>query len=239
MPLYLLTNDPVFPSPELAQEDGLLAVGGDLSVERLLLAYRIGIFPWYSEDSPLLWWSPDPRLVLYPNELHVSKSLRKVINKQVFQVTMDTAFRQVMTACSQIERPTQDGTWILDEMVDAYCRLHDAGYAHSVEVWRNGILVGGLYGISLGHCFFGESMFSLRSNASKVALYHLVEHVKTLQFELIDCQVTTNHLLRLGAREIPRTQFLTELARSLQHPTVKGRWSFSVEFIPTSGVCRQ
>lgn len=229
MPLYLLTNELVFPPPHLAMDDGLLAVGGDLSIERLLLAYSNGIFPWYSDDSPLLWWSPDPRLVLYPSELHVSKSLRKIINKRLFDVTMDTAFRQVMTACAQIERPTQDGTWILDEMIGAYCRLHDAGYAHSVEVWEAGELVGGLYGVSLGHSFFGESMFSLRSNTSKVALYALVEHIKALQFDLIDCQIRTEHLVSMGAREISRPQFLTELERSLQHPTVQEKWRLRME----------
>jgi leucyl/phenylalanyl-tRNA--protein transferase len=221
----MLTNDLVFPPPALAQKDGLLAVGGDLSVERLLLAYQMGIFPWYSEDVPLLWWSPDPRLVLYPDELHVSKSLQKVIKKGIFQITMDTAFRQVMTACAQIDRPAQDGTWILDEMIEAYCRLHEVGYAHSVEVWHNRELAGGLYGISLGRCFFGESMFSRQSNASKVALYSLVTYIKQFQFDLIDCQVTTDHLVRLGAREIPRAQFLSELADSLRHPTIKGKWT--------------
>ncbi len=224
MPLYLLTDELMFPPPRRAMDDGLLAIGGDLSVERLLLAYGSGIFPWYSDDSPLLWWSPDPRLVLYPHELHVSKSLRKVINKRLFEVTMDTAFREVVTACAQIDRPTQDGTWILDDMIDAYCRVHEAGYAHSVEVWQAGELAGGLYGISLGRSFFGESMFSRRSNASKVALYYLVEHVKTLQFDLIDCQITTDHLVRMGAREISRAQYLTELAHSLRYPTVQGPW---------------
>jgi leucyl/phenylalanyl-tRNA--protein transferase len=225
MPLYVLTDDLVFPPPELAQKDGLLAVGGDLSVERLLLAYQMGIFPWYSEDVPLLWWSPDPRLVLYPNELHVSKSLQKVIKKRIFHITIDTAFRQVMTACAQIDRPTQDGTWILEEMIEAYCRLHEVGYAHSVEVWHDRELAGGLYGISLGRCFFGESMFSRQSNASKVALYSLVMYIKQFQFDLIDCQVTTEHLVRLGAREIPRAQFLSELADSLRHPTIKRKWT--------------
>jgi leucyl/phenylalanyl-tRNA--protein transferase len=173
-----------------------------------------------------LWWSPDPRLVLYPDEFHMSKSLRKIINKGMLQITMDTAFRQVITACAQIDRPTQDGTWILDEMVDAYCRLHEVGYAHSVEVWQAGKLAGGLYGISLGRSFFGESMFSRQSNASKVALYYLVEHVKTLEFDLIDCQITTEHLVRLGAREIPRSQFLAELEASLQYPSITGMWTF-------------
>ena len=220
MPVYLLTEELLFPPPHLAEEGGLLAVGGDLSEERLLLAYSSGIFPWYSDDEPILWWSPDPRLVLYPNELNVSGSLRKVLRKQVFRVTMDAAFPQIIAACASI----RDSTWIIDDMIRAYCRLHESGYAHSVEVWQDGELAGGLYGVSLGRCFFGESMFSRRSNASKVALYHLVEHVKALHFDLIDCQVTSDHLLRLGAREIPRRQFLAEIKQSLKSPTLKGKW---------------
>ena len=220
MPVYLLTEELLFPPPHLADKSGLLAVGGDLSVERLLLAYSSGIFPWYSDDEPILWWSPDPRLVLYPNELNVSGSLRKVLRKQVFRVTMDAAFPQIIAACASI----RDSTWIIDDMIRAYCRLHESGYAHSVEVWQDGELAGGLYGVSLGRCFFGESMFSRRSNASKVALYHLVEHVKALHFDLIDCQVTSDHLLRLGAREIPRRQFLAEIKQSLKSPTLKGKW---------------
>ena len=220
MPVYLLTEELLFPPPHLAEEGGLLAVGGDLSEERLLLAYSSGIFPWYSDDEPILWWSPDPRLVLYPNELNVSGSLRKVLRKGTFHVTLDTAFPQIITACASI----RESTWIVDDMIHAYCRLHESGYAHSVEVWQDGELAGGLYGVSLGRCFFGESMFSRRSNASKVALYHLVEHVKALHFDLIDCQVTSDHLLRLGAREIPRRQFLAEIKQSLKSPTLKGKW---------------
>ena len=220
MPVYLLTEELLFPPPHLAEEGGLLAVGGDLSEERLLLAYSSGIFPWYSDDEPILWWSPDPRLVLYPNELNVSASLRKVLKKGTFHVTLDTAFPQIITACASI----RESTWIVDDMIHAYCRLHESGYAHSVEVWQDGELAGGLYGVSLGRCFFGESMFSRRSNASKVALYHLVEHVKALHFDLIDCQVTSDHLLRLGAREIPRRQFLAEIKQSLKSPTLKGKW---------------
>ncbi len=226
MPVYLLTEDIIFPPPHLSEESGLLAVGGDLSPERLLLAYHTGIFPWYSDDDPILWWSPDPRLVLYPNELRVSKSLWKIIRQQTFQVTMDRAFEQVMTACAEIRRPRQKGTWIVDEMIQAYTRLHHAGLAHSVEAWHDGQLAGGLYGISLGRCFFGESMFARASNASKVAFYHLVQYLKTHHFDLIDCQVTTEHLLRLGAREIPRVQFLAELKCALQHPTLRGQWRF-------------
>ncbi len=221
MPVYLLTEELLFPPPHLAEEGGLLAVGGDLSEQRLLLAYSSGIFPWYSDDDPILWWSPDPRLVLYPDELKVSGSLRKVLRKQAFRVTLDTAFEQVITACASI----RESTWIIDEMIQAYCRLHESGYAHSVEVWQDGELVGGLYGISLGRCFFGESMFSRRSNASKVALYHLVEHVKTLRFDLIDCQVTSEHLLSLGAQEIPRRRFLEEVKQSLRSPTITGKWT--------------
>jgi len=220
MPVYLLTEELLFPPPHLAEEGGLLAVGGDLSVERLLLAYSSGIFPWYSDDEPILWWSPDPRLVLYPNELKVSGSLRKVLKKQAFRVTLDTAFKQVITACASI----RESTWIVDDMIHAYCRLHDASYAHSVEVWQDGELAGGLYGVSLGRCFFGESMFSRRSNASKVALYHLVEYLKTRHFDLIDCQVTSDHLLSLGAREIPRRQFLAEIKQSLKSRTLLGKW---------------
>lgn len=228
MPLYLLTDEIVFPPPEFSLDDGLLAIGGDLREERLLLAYQMGIFPWYSQGDPILWWSPNPRLVLYPDELRISKSLRKVISKNVFQLTMDTAFEQVMRACAQVPRPNQDGTWILDEMLEAYSKLHHAGYAHSVEAWRDGVLAGGLYGISLGRCFFGESMFARQSNASKVALYALVEHVKPLGFDLIDCQITTGHLLRLGAREIPKSQFLAKLKRSMQYPTIKGKWTLTM-----------
>ena len=226
MPIYQLTDDLIFPAPHLSEEDGLLAIGGDLSPERLLLAYASGIFPWYSDDAPILWWSPDPRFVLYPDKLRVSKSLRKIIRRQSFQLTIDTAFDEVIRACAEIRRPRQEGTWIVDEMIHAYTALHHAGFAHSVEAWHEGQLTGGLYGISLGRCFFGESMFSHVSNASKVALHHLVQFFKTRNFALIDCQVTTEHLLSLGAQEIPRNQFLAELNRSLQHPSLRGQWTF-------------
>lgn len=225
--LYFLTDEIAFPSPLRSRDDGLLAVGGDLSVERLLLAYSLGIFPWYDDESPILWWSPDPRLVLYPQELVISKSLRKVLKKDIFQVTMDTVFEQIMTACAQIPRRHEQGTWITDEMIQAYTRLHHAGYAHSVEVWRDSELVGGLYGVSLGRCFFGESMFSRQSNASKVALCALVDYLTARQFALIDCQVTTAHLLRMGAKEVPKIQFLTELEHALRAPTFSGKWQFT------------
>ncbi len=227
MPVYLLSDDLIFPSPKLAPQEGLLAVGGDLSQKRLLLAYRMGIFPWYSENEPIMWWSPDPRLVLYPSELKISKSLQKTIKKQLFQVTVDQAFESVIKACAQSRTRMQEGTWIVDDMVAAYCKLHESGLAHSVEAWQDGRLAGGLYGVSLGRCFFGESMFTRISNASKVAFVALVEHLKALDFKLIDCQVSTAHLLSFGAREIPRTRFLSELEKSLESPTIKNKWSFA------------
>jgi leucyl/phenylalanyl-tRNA--protein transferase len=227
MPVYLLSDDLVFPPPLLAPKEGLLAVGGDLSQERLLLAYRKGIFPWYSRYEPILWWSPDPRLVLYPAELKISKSLQKTIKKGLFRVTMDQAFEAVIKACAHSRTRLNEGTWIVEEMIDAYCRLHEAGFAHSVEAWQNDRLAGGLYGVSLGRCFFGESMFTRISNASKVAFVALVKHLLALSFDLIDCQVTTSHLLRFGAREIPRARYLKELEKSLQPLTLKGQWSFA------------
>jgi leucyl/phenylalanyl-tRNA--protein transferase len=226
MPVYLLSDDLVFPSPQLAPKEGLLAVGGDLSRERLLLAYRKGIFPWYSRYEPILWWSPDPRLVLYPAELNVSKSLQKTIKKGLFRVTMDQAFEAVIHACAQSRTSADEGTWIVEEMIDAYCNLHEFGFAHSVEAWQDERLAGGLYGVSLGRCFFGESMFTRISNASKVAFVALVKHLQALNFDLIDCQVTTPHLLRFGAREISRTRYLSELEKSLKPRTLKGQWSF-------------
>ena len=224
MTVFLLDKDLVFPPPHLADDSGLLAVGGDLSEERLLLAYRMGIFPWYSEGEPLLWWSPDPRLILLPEEFHVSRRLSRVIRQGVFRVTMDEAFEQVMRACAESPRPAQDGTWITGEMIDAYCRLHASGYAHSVECWRGDKLAGGLYGINLGNSFFGESMFSRVSDASKVALAALVEHVKSWPFALIDCQIATPHLSRMGASEVSREKFMRLLERSLQGGTRLGKW---------------
>ena len=225
MPVYRLSQDLVFPSPHLASHEGLLAVGGDLSEKRLLLAYSLGIFPWYSGGEPILWWSPEPRLVLYPDELKVSRSLNKVIKKAVFKVTMDRAFEQVISECARVRLENQEGTWIVDDMVSAYCRLHSIGFAHSVEVWRDDRLVGGLYGVSLGKGFFGESMFSRATNASKVALVALVNYLKALDFSLIDCQITTAHLKRFGAREISRTRYLDELNKALHTPTLRGRWT--------------
>ncbi len=215
MPVFTLSKRISFPPPHLAIREGLLAVGGDLSVERLLTAYRCGIFPWYSEGEPILWWSPDPRLVLYPDELRISRSLRKIIKRTLFHITFDQAFDRVIRACAQAKRSYGDGTWITAEMMDAYCELHRQGYAHSVEAWQDGKLVGGLYGIAMGKAFFGESMFSRVSNASKVAFVAFVENLKRLNFKLIDCQVRTDHLMRFGAREVPRKFFLEQLEKAI------------------------
>lgn len=222
--MFLLSDKIEFPPPRFARRDGLLAIGGDLSQKRLLLAYQMGIFPWFSDGDPILWWSPDPRLILYPQEIRVSKRLQRTIRKGAFQITADTAFSEVITSCAKVRDDEDGGTWIVDEMIEAYCNLHEAGFAHSVEAWYEGKLAGGLYGISLGRCFFGESMFTHISNASKVAFVKLVEYLTALSFDIIDCQVTTNHLLSFGAKEIPRRQFLKQLANSLNFPTKKGRW---------------
>lgn len=216
MPVFLLNDTVEFPSPQLASNIGLLAVGGDLSEERLLLAYRMGIFPWFSEGEPIMWWSPDPRLVLYPEEIQISKSLKKTIAKGIFTVTLDSAFDAVIRGCAEARRKNNEGTWILGAMIDAYNQLHASGVAHSIEAWHKGELAGGLYGIALGGCFFGESMFSKISDASKVAFVTLVEHLRTRSFHMIDCQVTTDHLKRFGAREIPRSDFLSQIKQSLR-----------------------
>lgn len=225
MPIFALTEKLQFPPPHLATREGLLAVGGDLSRERLLLAYRQGIFPWFSEGEPILWWSPDPRLVLYPLKLRLSSSLKKRIRQRRYMLTIDHAFESVIKECSRIRRKHQDGTWIVESMVDAYLGLHHDGLAHSVEAWQEDHLVGGLYGVSLGRCFFGESMFSRVSDASKVALTGLVQFLTSLKFELIDCQVPTGHLMTLGATEIPRKRFLSELEGALKSPTLAGSWT--------------
>jgi leucyl/phenylalanyl-tRNA--protein transferase len=226
MPVYLLSEALKFPHPRFASREGLLAVGGDLSMERLLLAYRHGIFPWFSEGEPLLWWSPDPRLVLFPHEFKVSKSLKKIINRSLFDITIDRVFRRVITECAESRVEQKEPTWIVGGMIDAYCRLHESGFAHSVEAWQDGKLVGGLYGVSLGKCFFGESMFAAVSNASKVAFAWLVGFLKSYAFHMIDCQVTTKHLISMGAKEIPRDRFLTLLQTSLKEPTMKGKWQY-------------
>ena len=224
MPIFRLVDEPIFPPPDYADPSGLLAVGGDLSKERLLEAYRLGIFPWYSDDQPILWWSPDPRLVLDLKDFTISRSLRKTLKKAIFQVTFDHAFEQVIQACAVVPRAAQNGTWITEEMREAYINLHGLGYAHSVESWLGGELVGGLYGVSLGKAFFGESMFHLKTDASKVALATLVEKLKSWDFHFIDSQMTTEHMIRLGAKELPRRIFLKRLQLALRQPTKRGRW---------------
>lgn len=224
MTIYRLPDECIFPPPECAEDNGLLAIDGDLSEQRLLTAYSMGIFPWYSEGDPILWWSPDPRLVIFPNEFRVSRSLRQMINKDIFRVTMDKAFEKVIINCANVHRKSDRSTWITDEMIDAYIRLHQAGYAHSVEAWSGRELAGGLYGVSLGSVFFGESMFTKKSNASKVAFSKLVDQLVKWKFSVIDCQITTQHLLTLGAREIPRSEFLELVSDSLNESTRKGIW---------------
>lgn len=224
MPIFRLINDPVFPAPEMANEDGLLAVGGDLTTNRILHAYRSGIFPWYSNGQPILWWSPDPRMVLFPRHLNVSRSLLRTIKQEKFQVTMDMAFSEVIEACASTPRRGEIGTWITREMNDAYCRLFDEGYGHSIETWRDGWLAGGLYGVSLGGVFFGESMFFRESDSSKVALAYLAAFTVQQNFEMVDCQISNPHLTRLGAVEISRAEFLNRLEEGLARDTLLGPW---------------
>ena len=206
--MYFLLKELFFPDVTEADRDGILAVGGDLSPERLLLAYQSGIFPWFDSDDPILWWAPHQRMVLFPDELVVSKSMRSILRKEIFTVTFNKDFRGVISNCSQIRRNGQRGTWITSEMIEAYVKLHELGFAKSVEVWQNNELVGGLYGIDLGTIFCGESMFSKVSNASKVAFITLVENLKIRKYKLIDCQVHNDHLESLGAREIEREEFM-------------------------------
>ena len=210
--MYRLTDALLFPSPEQASAEGIVAVGGDLQPERVMLAYRKGIFPWFESDDFLLWWSPDPRMVLFPDQLKISKSMRTVLRKKQFEVTFNKAFDQVVEACAKVKRFGQNGTWITPGLMQVYSTLHTQGYAHSVEVWEEGSLVGGLYGIDLGTIFCGESMFSKSSNASKVALIFLVKELKKNKYELIDCQVPTQHLASMGAEPISRTKFLSFLS---------------------------
>jgi leucyl/phenylalanyl-tRNA--protein transferase len=226
MPVFLLSDNIAFPPVHLASKSGLLAVGGDLSQARLLCAYRLGIFPWFSEKEPILWWSPDPRLVLYPDELKIARSLKKNIKKKIFKVTADTAFEQVINQCAKVRLHNNEPTWIVDDMIRAYIRLHESGIAHSVEAWHNNDLVGGLYGVSIGRCFFGESMFTLKSNASKVAFVRLVEYLHQASFQLIDCQMTTEHLLRFGAKVIPRKLFVKQLHKAVNEPYHCNSWIF-------------
>jgi len=220
-------DDLRFPPVEFASPEGLLAVGGDLRVERLLEAYRHGIFPWYNDDQPILWWSPDPRAVIFPHKLHVSRSLKRTIRLGGFTVTLDTRFRDVMHGCAG-PRPQypEGGTWITAEMVKAYVKLHELGYAHSVETWQEGRLVGGLYGVALGRIFFGESMFTRVPDASKVALVSLVRQLQTWGFRIFDCQQPSRHIKTLGAEDIPRSEFLDHLADALTQSDRRERWCF-------------
>lgn len=225
MPIFRLGDEIVFPPAELAEE-GLLAIGGDLRPERLVRAYCEGIFPWYAEGEPILWHSPDPRFVLTPATLHVPRSLRKLLRARRFRLSLDRCFSDVIDACAEVPRPGQIGTWITPEMRQAYGELHRRGLAHSVEAWRNDELVGGAYGVSLGAAFFGESMFALATDASKVAFVSLVEQLDRWGMRLIDCQVHTDHLARFGAGPWPRARYLSALRDALRQPTRRGPWRF-------------
>lgn len=224
MPVYELIQEHIFPDPEEAEADGLLAIGGDLDVNRLLLAYASGIFPWYSEGQPILWWSPDPRTVLFLNHFKRTKNLQRLINKNYFDVMFDHDFKSVITSCSKAPRKGQHGTWITNEMIKAYTQLHVLGYCHSVETYLKGKLVGGLYGVSLGGVFFGESMFHVETDASKVALWYLVDRLAEWNFDFIDVQQDTAHLKRMGAENIDRRKFLNLLNISLRKKTKFGNW---------------
>lgn len=228
-PIYFIRDQLPFPPVECALEypNGLLAAGGDLSAERILEAYRHGIFPWFNADEPILWWSPNPRMVLFPKEFKISRSLKKVLRQGDYAVRSDTAFEQIMRACAA-PRDGQAGTWILEEMIAAYCQLHRMGYAHSVEVWMNNELVGGLYGLAIGKMFYGESMFSRAANTSKIALAHLCKHLELNDFGMIDCQMNTPHLASLGAREIPRTEFIRHLKELINCAPLQP-WQFDPE----------
>ena len=206
--MYYLSRDLFFPDVSLTHSSGIIALGGDLSPERLLLAYKSGVFPWFEDGEPITWWSPNPRMVLFLDELIVSKSMRNILNRNLFTVTFNQNFKEVISNCQKIKRDGQNGTWITNDMIDAYCNLHELGIAKSIEVWQDGQLVGGLYGIDLGRIFCGESMFSKVSNASKVAFISLVNHLKTANYKLLDCQVYNSHLESLGCQEIDRNDFI-------------------------------
>ncbi len=232
MPVFLPTDSAAFPPLWAASEEGLLAVGGDLSRKRLVTAYANGIFPWYDEDAPILWWAPPQRCMLRPKEAHIPRSLRRVINSRCFSITADSAFAPVIRSCARVSRPGQQGTWIVPEMVKAYVDLHEAGYAHSVEAWRDGQLVGGVYGVALGGGFFGESMFFAAPEASKVCFIWLAKLLQTWGFTLIDCQQVTDHLLRFGAYAVPRDAFMEALAEALRVPGQPGKWVMPEGFFP-------
>jgi leucyl/phenylalanyl-tRNA---protein transferase len=227
-----LTSDLSFPPPEraLIEPNGLLALGGDLSCKRLIQAYSKGIFPWFNQDEPILWWSPDPRMVLFPAELKISRSLRKALQKHDYQISADRSFDQVIAACAAPRRQ-QGGTWINSGMIKAYRELHRVGHAHSVETWIDGKLAGGLYGVALGRAFFGESMFLRTADASKIAFVHLVKQLARWRFGIIDCQMKTAHLASLGAREIPRTQFTRIIEELIHYRGVEGMWQFDNDLL--------
>jgi leucyl/phenylalanyl-tRNA---protein transferase len=224
MPVEISRHSFEFPDLDEADESGLLAVGGDLSIDRLKLAYTKGIFPWYEKGMPILWWSPDPRMVLFPKKMIISHSLKQSIKKQQFTVTIDTAFEKVIKNCAKTPRRGERGTWITREMQYAYIDLHEAGLAHSAEAWLDGELVGGLYGVAIGKAYFGESMFHHVTNASKVAFYHLVEKLSSWDFKIIDAQVYTNHLESLGGEMIPRSQYIKILDMALPVEDITGSW---------------
>lgn len=228
MRIPLLTKDLWFPPATHSTPEGLVAVGGDFRVERLLLAYRSGIFPWPMKGYPLLWFSPDPRFVLLPTEAHLHRSLRKKMRKCPYEIRTDTAFGEVIRACGKVERPGQEGTWVVPELVRGYEQLHAHGYAHSIEAWCDGELVGGLYGVSLGAAFFGESMFAIAPDASKLAFATLLGNLARWGFGMVDCQVYTDHLSRFGAEEWPRELYLAQLDLCLDPPTRRGAWTFEL-----------
>jgi leucyl/phenylalanyl-tRNA--protein transferase len=231
MPIFELSDSIMFPDPKYSEPDGLLAYGGDLSVERLIEAYANGIFPWFTEGDPILWWSPDPRMVLDPKEFKRPKSMRLLINSNKYKVTFDTSFAEVIQQCKNVKRDNQqDGTWITEEMIAAYNKLHKVGIAHSVETWYNNELVGGLYGVSLGGMFFGESMFHTMSNASKIALWHLTDRLLAWNFDLIDAQQDTQHLRNMGGKIIKRKVFIHLLKDSLTKPSFIGKWTVEDNF---------
>ncbi len=225
MPIYRLTSELLFPPPEMAEKSGLLAIGGDLSPERLLQAYSRGIFPWFSPGDPLLWWSPDPRTIFVPGEMHIPRRLQRTIRQGRYTVRADSDFKAVISSCATITRRHEKGTWITGGMLAAYNRLHELGFAHSIECWQNGELAGGLYGVAIGRAFFGESMFSRVRDASKVALAALAARLQEWQFLFIDCQFLTDHLARLGAREISRSRYLKVLDKAISYPTIRGPWN--------------
>jgi len=224
LPVYLLPEEPVFPPANEADKEGLIAIGGDFSMSRLLNAYASGIFPWFIHEGEPYWFSPDPRLVLFPDRLKISRSLKRVISAGIFSLKVDTDFESVIRHCAAINRSHEPDTWISEEFIEGYTRLHHEGFAHSFECYRDGVLAGGLYGLSLGKAFFGESMFFLEPNASKVALYHLVHQLLEWEFHFIDCQVETMHLLRMGAGLVPRSEYLLLLDKAIRFPTRRGFW---------------